>query len=150
MVGGTYFAAVGRLPAAILAASLPYALLCTAVLMGKHIDKLAWDGPRGVRTLPVLLGERASRTATRWMMASFYPLVAALVVLRALPVPALLAFGALPRFALVWRAFLRPRPAEPPAGFPVWPLWFAPLAFVHARRAGALFVAGLALGALVT
>jgi 1,4-dihydroxy-2-naphthoate octaprenyltransferase len=72
------------------------------------------------------------------------------VVLRALPVPALLAFGALPRFALVWRAFLRPRPAEPPAGFPVWPLWFAPLAFVHARRAGALFVAGLALGALLT
>jgi 1,4-dihydroxy-2-naphthoate octaprenyltransferase len=149
MVGGTYYAAVGHLPAAVVAASLPYALLCTAVLMGKHIDKLEWDGPKGVRTLPVLLGESTSRAVTRWMMAAFYPLVAVLVVLRALPVPALLAFGALPRFVQVWKAYLRPRPARPPARFPVWPLWFAPLAFVHARRAGALFVTGLAAGALL-
>jgi 1,4-dihydroxy-2-naphthoate octaprenyltransferase len=150
MVGGTYYAAVGQLPGAVVVASFPYALLCTAVLMGKHIDKLDWDGPRGVRTLPVLLGESASRAVTRWMMAAFYPLVAGLVVLQALPVPALLALGGLRRFVLVRRAYLRPRPAEPPAGFPVWPLWFAPLAFVHARRAGSLFVAGLAVGALLT
>jgi 1,4-dihydroxy-2-naphthoate polyprenyltransferase len=149
MVGGTYYAAVGHLPVAVVAASVPYALLCTAVLMGKHIDKLDWDRPRGVRTLPVLLGEKTSRVVTGWMMAAFYPLVAVLVALRALPVPALLAFGALPRFARVWKAYLRPRPAQPPAGFPVWPLWFAPLAFVHARRAGALFVAGLAVGAVL-
>jgi 1,4-dihydroxy-2-naphthoate polyprenyltransferase len=31
----------------------------------------------------------------------------------------------------------------------VWPLWYAPHAFVHTRRAGALFVVGLAIGALL-
>jgi 1,4-dihydroxy-2-naphthoate octaprenyltransferase len=81
-------------------------------------------------------------------MAGFYVLVVALVAAGSLPVPALLSLGALPRLAPVWRAFGRPRPAAPPPKFPVWPLWFAPIAFVHARRAGALFVAGLALGAV--
>ena len=46
-------------------ASLPYALLCTAVLMGKHIDKLPWDEAAGVRTLPVVLGERRARASPR-------------------------------------------------------------------------------------
>src|ERR1700735_4588246 len=35
MVGGTYYAALGHLPWEIIVASVPYGLLCTAVLMGK-------------------------------------------------------------------------------------------------------------------
>ena len=46
MVGGTYYAATGTIPGAIVLASLPYALLCTTVLMGKHIDKIPWDARR--------------------------------------------------------------------------------------------------------
>ena len=94
---------------------------------------------------PVLSG-----LATRGQLvrAALVANVVDLVVLQALPVPALLALGGLRRFVLVRRAYLRPRPAQPPDGFPVWPLWFAPLAFVHARRAGSLFVAGLAVGVL--
>ena len=61
MVGGTYYAATGQIPGAVVLASLPYALLCTTVLMGKHIDKIPWDGPDGTHTLPVILGE-ARRT----------------------------------------------------------------------------------------
>lgn len=148
MVGGTYYSATGRLPVEVVAASIPYALLCTAVLMGKHIDKIAWDGPAGVRTLPVLLGEPAARLLTRGLMGGFYPMVILLVATGALPWPALVALGGLTRLVPVWRAFGRSRPAEPPPRFPVWPLWFAPLAFVHARRTGALFVAGLAVAAL--
>lgn len=150
MVGGTYYAAVGRLPWEVVAASAPYALLCTSVLMGKHVDKLDWDGPAGVRTLPVLLGEPASRAVTQGLMATFYVLVVALVVAGALPWPVLVALGGLRRLVPVWRAYGRPRPAEPPEGFPVWPLWFAPIAFLHARRAGALFVLGLAVAAALT
>jgi 1,4-dihydroxy-2-naphthoate polyprenyltransferase len=40
MVGGTYYAAVGSVTWQVLLASLPYALLCTSVLMGKHTDKI--------------------------------------------------------------------------------------------------------------
>ena len=148
MVGGTYYAAVGEIPWQIIAASIPYGLLCTTVLMGKHIDKAPWDEPQGIKTLPVLLGERAARRTTQGMMAAFYVTVAALVIAGALPWPALIAFGGIPALLKVWKAFDQPRPDEPPRNFPVWPLWFAPIAFLHTRRAGALLVLGLVIAAV--
>lgn len=149
MVGGTYYAATGSIPAEVVAASVPYALLATTVLMGKHIDKIPWDEPRRIGTLPVLLGERAARFITLGMMVGFYAAVVVCVVFGALPVYALASFLAVQRLVPVWRAYVRPRPPEPPKGYPVWPLWYAPAAFVHARRAGALFVLGLAAGAVL-
>jgi len=149
MVGGTYYAAVGEITWALVAASIPYALLCTTVLMGKHIDKIPWDEPAGTRTLPVILGETRARTFTRLMMVSFYPLVAVLVATRTFPVAALVVVLALPKLVSVWGPMSRPQPDEPPAGFPIWPLWYAAFAFLHTRRAGGLLVLGLAIGALV-
>ena len=149
MVGGTYFAAVGSVSWEVVLASIPYALLCTAVLMGKHIDKIPWDEPDGTRTLPVILGERRARAATRVMMASFYPLVGVLVAIGTLPILSLLCLAGLVRLVRVWKPFSRPKPAAPPDGFPIWPLWFAAIAFVHTRLAGALLVAGMFLGVLL-
>ncbi len=149
MVGGTYYAATGSIPGEIIAASVPYALLATTVLMGKHIDKLPWDGPGKIGTLPVLLGESRARAITLGMMAGFYVAVVACVVAGALPVLSLVSFLAAPRLVQVWRAFMNPRPSEPPKGYPLWPLWYAPAAFVHARRAGALFLVGLGAAAVI-
>lgn len=147
MVGGTYFAATGRIPWQVILASVPYGLLCTAVLMGKHIDKIPWDAPDGTTTLPVLLGEGRARRVTQALMAGFYVTVVVCVAVGALPWPALLSLAGLPILVRVWKALDAPRPAEPPARFPVWPLWFAAVAFVHTRRAGALLVVGLAIAA---
>ncbi|MEX1146506.1 MAG: prenyltransferase [Acidimicrobiia bacterium] len=147
MVGGTYYAAVGNVPWEVVLASVPYALLCTTVLMGKHIDKIPWDEPAGTRTLPVLVGERRARALTQGLMAAFYPLVGLIVALGTMPVLALGCLLGLVRLARVWRAFSRPKPDAPPEGFPIWPLWFAALAFVHTRVAGALLVLGLLAGA---
>ncbi len=147
MVAGTFYAAVGEVTWEVLAASVPYALLSTAVLMGKHVDKLPWDAADGTATLPVLLGEARARRATQAMMVAFYPALVLLVALGALPATVLVALVGITGLARVWSAFDRPRPEEPPRRWPIWPLWFAALAFVHTRRAGALFVAGLAGGA---
>jgi 1,4-dihydroxy-2-naphthoate octaprenyltransferase len=147
MVCGTYFSAVGRIPWEVLVASVPYGLLCTAVLMGKHIDKAPYDAPLGIRTLPVLLGERRSRDATKGLMVAFYVAVVVAVAVRALPWPALVCVLALPKLVQAWGALSRPRPDSPPEGFPVWPLWFAAIAFVHTRRAGSLLVTGLVIAA---
>jgi hypothetical protein len=49
----------------------------------------------------------------------------------------------------VLRTYARPRPAEPPPGYPVWPLWYVSWAFVFNRRAGALFLAGLLLNLIL-
>lgn len=147
MVCGTYYAAVGHLPWEIVAASVPYGLLCTAVLMGKHIDKAPFDAPLGIRTLPVVLGETRARAATKGLMAAFYVTVIACVAVRALPWPALISVLAVTKLVPSWKALGQPRPDEPPPGFPVWPLWFAAIAFVHTRRAGSLLVLGLVIAA---
>jgi 1,4-dihydroxy-2-naphthoate octaprenyltransferase len=80
-------------------------------------------------------------------MVAFYVLVAVCVLAGAMPWPALAVVLALPRLGKVWRRFRRPPPDEPPADFPVWPLWYAALAWVHVRQAGVLLVLGLAIGA---
>lgn len=149
MVGGTYYAALEQLPWEVVLISIGYGALCTVVLMGKHIDKIPYDAPTGTRTLPVVLGEPAARTLTKWLMASYYLLVVICVAIGALAWPALLALAALPALVKAWQKFGEPRPAEPPPGLVVWPLWFAAIAFLHARRAGGLLVAGLAIAAVL-
>jgi len=149
MVCGTYYSAVGSVGWQVLVASLPYGLLCTTVLMGKHIDKIPYDAPLGIRTVPVILGEARARAVTLVMMAGFYVLVAVVVAVGAMPWPALLVGLALPRLWKVWPYFRRPPPEEPPAKYPVWPLWYAALAWLHVRQAGALLVLGLAIGAVL-
>jgi 1,4-dihydroxy-2-naphthoate octaprenyltransferase len=148
MIAGTYYAAIGRVPWQVWLASIPYGLLCTAVLMGKHIDKLPWDEAAGVRTLPVILGEVRARTATTALMVGFYVAVVVCVLAGALPWPALASFGALPLLRRAMVALGRPRPERPPRGFPIWPLWFAAFCFTHTRRAGALLVGGLVVVAI--
>jgi 1,4-dihydroxy-2-naphthoate octaprenyltransferase len=149
MVCGTYYSAVGAVGWMVLLASLPYGLLCTTVLMGKHIDKIPYDRPLGIRTLPVMLGGARARAVTLVMMVGFYLLVAVAVLAAAVPWPALLVALALPRLVKIWPYFRRPPPDEPPPKFPVWPLWYAALAWVHVRQAGALLVVGLLIGALL-
>jgi 1,4-dihydroxy-2-naphthoate octaprenyltransferase len=149
MVGGTYFAATGHISWAVLAASLPYGLLATAVLMGKHIDKLPWDRKMGIYSLPVILGEVTARRVTIGLMLAFYVTLGAFVAIRVLPLTALIALVAITRLWPVLGAFRRPRPDKPPEGYPVWPLWYAAAAFVHTRRAGALLVLGLLIADFV-
>src|ERR1700744_6479947 len=146
---GPYYSAVGHVGWNVLLASLPYGLLCTTVLMGKHIDKIPYDAPLGIHTPPVIIGEARARVVTLAMMVGFYLLVVAAVLAKAMPWPALLVVLALPRLVKVWPSFRRPPPEEPPPKFPVWPLWYAALAWVHVRLAGALLVLGLAIGAFV-
>ena len=52
MVAGTYFVATGALPGWVWLASLPYAILVTTVLFGKHIDKIEPTRPRASARCP--------------------------------------------------------------------------------------------------
>jgi len=143
MVGGVYYAGTGRLPWQVLAAATVYALLPTSVLMGKHIDKLPYDRPSGTHTFPVIIGESAARLVTQGMMIAYYVGIIVLVIVKALPWPALLTLLALPRLINALKEFAKPTPTEPPPDYPIWPLWWAPIAFLHTRRAGGLLLLGL-------
>lgn len=148
MIGGTYYVTAGQFAPWVLVASLPYALLVTTVLIGKHCDKFDADSAKGIRTLPVLLGKERSLFLNQFLMWTFLVLVSCLVLLGTLPVWTLVVWIATPRTLAVSKVFGEPRPSERPENFPIWPLWYVAWAFLFTRFAGALFVAGLLLGAL--
>jgi 1,4-dihydroxy-2-naphthoate octaprenyltransferase len=150
MIGGTYFVTAGSMPTVgVWLATIPYAIAVTTVLMGKHIDKLDADKQKGIRTLPVILGEKASLRINMGLMVSFYVVVLALVLTGTLGVWLLLVALALPRLRMVLQLYREPKPSKPPEGYTVWPLWYVSWAFYHNKRAGLLFVAGLALNLLI-
>jgi 1,4-dihydroxy-2-naphthoate octaprenyltransferase len=148
MIGGTYFATTGTLEPWVLVASIPYALLVTAVLMGKHVDKFDADSAKGIHTLPVMLGKERSLFLTQELMVLFFVTVVCLVMVGTLGVWTLLVFGATPHLWQTLRIYSRPRPERPPARFPIWPLWYVAWAFRVTRTAGGLLVVGLLLDAI--
>lgn len=151
MIGGTYFIVTGNWSWNVVVASLPYALGVTAVLFGKHIDKVDADRAKHIRTLPVLLGERNARYTVIAMTTLQYILTIGLIS-RGFFSPALLiVFLALTALVLLIGVYRRPRPEVPPGNYPngLWPLWFVTFAFLHNRRFGLLFLLGLLLDVIL-
>jgi 1,4-dihydroxy-2-naphthoate octaprenyltransferase len=149
MVVGTFFVATGEIPGWTWIASLPYAILVTTVLFGKHIDKIEADRKKGVRTMPVLLGERRARLVARVLMVAFYPIVIGAVLAGWIGPWVLLVLLGVPRLVSVLKTFSAPRPEVAPHSYVGWPLWFVGAAFIHTRRAGGLLVVGLLLNAFL-
>jgi len=149
MIGGTYYVATGTLPGWVWVASLPYAILVTTVLFGKHIDKISADGAKGIRTLPVILGESLARRTAQALMIAFYPIVVGAALIGWIGPFVLLAVLGIPRLLEVLGQFSKPRPESPPHSYVGWPLWFVGGAFIHTRRAGALLIVGLLLNAIL-
>ena len=151
MVGGGYYVVTGHFDWHVVVASLPFALGSTAVLFGKHIDKLDADKGKKIRTLPVLLGERLSRILTILMLVTQYALVGYLVVTRYFSPVLLIVLIAAPTLRLALKAYSHPRPEKPPKELPknVWPLWFVAFAFLHMRRFGMLYVLGIVADVVV-
>jgi 1,4-dihydroxy-2-naphthoate octaprenyltransferase len=151
MTGGSYFVITGRLDEGVILASMPFSLAATSVLFGKHIDKLEADREKGVRTLPVLLGQRASRVVTIAMIGAMYAIVGWQIVRGFFGPSLLVVLGAGTAAWMLASAYAKPRPDARPAEFPeeVWPLWYSAYAFHHTRRFGILYVVGIALDVAV-
>ncbi len=151
MVGGGYYVITGHWDWMVVLASLPYALGPTTVIFGKHIDKLPEDKAKGIRTLPVQIGEKASRAVVLGMMALMYLLVVYLVLTGYFSWVMLLVFVGLKNIPAVWAMFKNPKPAERPANYPAdaWPLWFVGMAFQHNRLYGLMLLVGLILAIFI-
>ncbi|HEX2781186.1 MAG TPA: prenyltransferase [Gemmatimonadaceae bacterium] len=147
MVAGGYFVITGIWSRAALLASIPYGLGVMSILVGKHIDQRMFDEGKHQRTLPVLLGERRARALNRASVILMYVVIAIGVAIGAITPFALLVAFAAPRALRAVRVMSQPAPAEPPAGYVGWPLWYHRVCLVHNRLFGWLYVAGLALGA---
>jgi 1,4-dihydroxy-2-naphthoate octaprenyltransferase len=152
MVGGSYFVITGVWSNEVAVASLAYALGPTAVLFGKHTDKLEFDRAKQIRTLPVILGERLSRIVTVGLLLAQYPVIAYLVYIGFFHPVMLVTFASVFSLKRVFQVFSRPRPDSPPLDLPegVWPLWFVGVAFWFTRRYSGFFLIGLVLDVLLT
>jgi len=148
MVGGGYYVISGQLSATPFLASIPYGLGVASILIGKHIDQRDFDHEHGLRTLPVVLGERVTRLFNGAVIAGIYVVVAALVLTGTISVLAAIVVVALPRGLHALAVMARPRPAEPPPGYVGWPLWYHRVCLVHNRLFGWAYIGGLALGAV--
>jgi 1,4-dihydroxy-2-naphthoate octaprenyltransferase len=152
MVGGSYFVITGEWSNEVAFASLAYALGPTAVLFGKHTDKLSFDSEKGIRTLPVLLGESLSRKVTVALLIAQYPVIGYLVYSGFFHPVMLVTFGSALSLRRVFQVFAQPRPKSAPPELPegVWPLWFVGVAFWFTRRYSAFFLIGLLLDVTVS
>ena len=143
MIGGGYFVLTQQWDWNVVMASLPYVLGVTTVIFGKHIDKLDMDTLKKIHTLPVVIGEKASRYAVLAMMIAPYFLTLYLIAIKFFTPVMLIVFLALPSFLQIYPIFLRPKPTAKPENQPGWPLYFVGYAFYNNRKFGSLFMFGL-------
>jgi len=151
MVGGGYLSITKMWSWDVAWASLPYAIGATIVLFGKHIDKIPWDKPRGVRTLPVLLGHKLARMSVLFLMLLQFILVLWLCLKGVLTWYSAIVLVSLPFAIKTIRVYSAPTPTAPPEDYPtgVWPLWYSAHAFVHCRNFGALYILSLLIPILL-
>jgi 1,4-dihydroxy-2-naphthoate octaprenyltransferase len=145
MIGGGYYVLAHQWSWEVVIACLPYALGVTTVIFGKHIDKLEKDKVKKIHTLPVVIGEKASRYAVLGMMILPYFLTVYLIATRFFTPIMAIVFFAIPNFMRIYPIFLKPKPETPPANQPGWPLYFVGYAFFNNRTFGMLFMIGLLL-----
>ncbi len=149
MIGGGYYVLAHQWDWNVVMASLPYVLGVTTVIFGKHIDKHNIDIVKGIHTLPVLIGEKASRYIVLAMMILPYILTGYLIAVKFFTPVMLIVLLAIPTLRQVFPSFLKPKPETRPENFPDgqggWPLYFAPMAFLNNRSFGMYFMLGLIL-----
>jgi 1,4-dihydroxy-2-naphthoate octaprenyltransferase len=146
MVGGGYTAITGQVSITPVLLSVPYGLGVMSILLGKHIDQLEFDAGKGIKTLPVLLGERAARAINSLVIVLMYAIVILEIGFVHLTPFALISCIALPRAVRALITLQQPRPAAAPAGYIGWPLWYHRVSLRHNRAFGWLYIFGLALG----
>ena len=127
-----------------------FGLSVVSINIGKHIDKSEADRAKNVGTLPVRIGEKASRYLNIAVMVLIYLVVLYLVFVPRYFTPAMLiVLLAVKRLGLAIRVHLQPKPQEPPEDFEYWPTWFAAFGFYHNRALGGLLILGLIIDALL-
>lgn len=150
MIGGVYYVLTGVWSWLVVLASIPVGLNVVTINLGKHTDKLREDRGKGVRTLPVLVGEPAARYITIVAIVLSYLITIYLIFVTHFftPVMLLILVAIKPARAALQR-LSNPRPMEPPPGYPIWPRWFSTVCFVHNRVFSNYFVLGLIIDTLI-
>ncbi len=172
IIGGTIYAVGGTLDWRAWLFSIPYGLAVTAVVVGKHLDKLEKDRERGVKTLPVILGKERGILLMKILVVAFYVFIALFPIIGITGWWVYLTFLSVPKALRLFKTLDAPTPADkheafklaediipadlkkkyspddPDAEVPLWPLWYVAWGVWWIRIAGGFFVASLVLNAI--
>ena len=142
IVGLAYFIQAGSFGPSAIWASLPVACLVAAILLANNVRDVGADARVGRSTIPVVLGRRAGLGSLVALLAAAYVITVGAVMLRYLPVTALLPLITLPMPPRIIRLYTSTEePSQLNAGV-------RGSAALHARF-GLLLALGIALGPLV-
>lgn len=145
MIGGGYYVITNDFDWVIFLATLPHACTVANVLLGVHIDKFSEDKAKKIVTLPVLIGEKASR----YLVISFfiipYIVVAVQFFIGFLNYNALLILLSLPALYKSVKIFASPRPTsakdvKDKKMQPAWPVYFVAFSVQFAVVFGACYL----------
>jgi 1,4-dihydroxy-2-naphthoate octaprenyltransferase len=150
MIGGVFYVLTGSWSWEVTLASVSIGATVVTINLGKHTDKRLEDKAKKVTTLPVLVGEPAARyiTITAILAAYVITLYLTFVTHFLTPVMLLILLAYKPALSAL-RRLSKPRPTEPPPGYPIWPRWFSTVCFVHNIAFSNFFVLGLILDTLL-
>lgn len=144
MVVGSFFVLTGSYVHSALLVSLPIGCLVAAILSANNLRDIAHDSRLGIKTTAGLLGHRRARQEYAALVLSAYGFVAALLLMRMLPLWSLLTFLTAPLAIANVRSALASAPEKPQA-----------IAALDLRTAalhltfGLLLIVSLLLGAFV-
>ena len=135
----------------VILASLSIGLSVMSINLGKHVDKMDEDKAKGVHTLPVVIGDVASRYLDIASLVITYAVIIYLIAVKFYTPVMLIVFFAAKQLMIAIAVLTKPKPEEPPAEYPedAWPIWFAGFAFMHNRRFIMLFMGGLLVDTLL-
>jgi 1,4-dihydroxy-2-naphthoate octaprenyltransferase len=147
LIPGVYTILVGSVTlelANVVLAGMAFGFGFGSFNWGKHIDKIVADKKKGVGTLPVRLGEPASRYVNIATILLSYAVVLYLIFVAHFFTPiALVVFLAAGKAWHVIKLLSQPRPTEAPPGFALWPRWFSTPQLMHIRLFGSLYIFSL-------
>jgi 1,4-dihydroxy-2-naphthoate octaprenyltransferase len=134
----------------VVLAGVPYGLGVASINIAKHIDKHDDDKRKGVGTFPVRVGEAVARRVDQVVLLMIYAVIAYLVFVPRYFTPVMLVVFLAFRHAFTAIKLLnKPRPAQPPQGYPAWPTWFSAATFFHNRQFGGWLILGLVVDTLL-
>ena len=136
MITGGYYVISGTLSYVPLIASIPYGLGVMSILWGKHIDQMDYDSGKGIRTMPVIIGGRASKAMGAVIISSAFIITLISVLYGILPVTLVIVAISIPPALRGIQRFRERRPEKPPEGFVGWPLWYHRGALTFNKRFG--------------
>ncbi len=167
IIGGTIIAIGGKLDWRGWLFTIPYGLAVTAVVVGKHLDKLEKDREKGVHTLPVILGKERGILLMKILVISFYLVIFLFPLLKVTGWWIYLTYLSIPVTMRLFKTLNAPTPVDkheafklaedviprdlkekyspddPDAEVPLWPLWYVAWGVWWIRITGGVFLLSL-------